>query len=69
MLVMAMDQARTAPRGAMRQRRYTSQSSSSPLQTTIRAQGSVKRTTVNRGVTSDSEEEMKLSSKKSRKEY
>ena len=30
MLVMAMDQARTAPRGAMRQRRYTSQSSSSP---------------------------------------
>ncbi|OUH99330.1 hypothetical protein AZZ68_004334 [Klebsiella pneumoniae] len=28
-----------------------------------------KRQTVNRGVTSDSEEEMKLSSKKSRKEY
>ncbi|AGT26070.1 hypothetical protein N559_4465 [Klebsiella pneumoniae JM45] len=43
---------------------FQCQSSSSPLQTTIRAQGSVKRTTVNRGVTSDSEEEMKLSSKK-----
>ncbi|HBZ3706496.1 TPA: hypothetical protein MHK91_23485 [Klebsiella quasipneumoniae] len=48
---------------------FQCQSSSNPLQATIRAQGSVKRTTVNRGVTSDREDEMKLSSKKSRKEY
>ncbi|MBZ7597526.1 hypothetical protein FML05_25340 [Klebsiella variicola] len=48
---------------------FQCQSSNSPLQATIRAQGSVKRTTVNSGLTSDREEEMKLSSKKSRKEY